>query len=181
MGFEAPPVCPVALPRLSSLGDSRSGQMPLRGSFETDFGGEMIYTTKYFKPQELVSKEVFNELLSKAWIIWNLFDDRILLSADQIREHFGRGITINSWHIGGPLNNCGWRAPGIGVKAKFSQHFFGRALDLHINGVDAEEARQVIIRNRAKFPHVRRMEEGVAWVHIDNANTEGEEIRLFKP
>lgn len=134
----------------------------------------MLYIPVHYRLYEVVPKLVFETI--PAAIIWRLFDDRILFMADVIWEHFGgkeHPVTINSWHWGGPLDDCGLRTPQSDTGEWTSQHRRGAALDHHIKDIAAEEARQEIIKNREKFKFITRLEVGptIDWVHADTANT----------
>lgn len=132
---------------------------------------------RHFLIQELVPKEVYAELGDRAW---SLLDDRIVAAADIIRDHFGRPVTINNWADGGKFSNRGFRLAG-GPGAEFSQHRFGRGIDLDVQGLTAEEVRTAIRQNRGRFQGITRMELGVNWVHIDCAWTGKSEIVCFNP
>ena len=62
-----------------------------------------------------------------------------------------------------------------------SAHVLGKAGDFSVDGMSAEEARQKIIENIDRLPHPIRMENGVAWLHIDVLEQYGidEKIHLF--
>ena len=132
----------------------------------------MIYKCKYFKIEELVPKSLFKQYEKETWKLWALFDDRILREADRLREQYGR-CYINNWLWGGKLNNCGYREQNSGVGSNFSQHCFGRALDLHFVDWDIEEIRHSVITdcisNPKKYP-IRGVELNVSWLHIDVRN-----------
>lgn len=57
------------------------------------------------------------------------------------------------------------------VKSKstpyMSAHALGKAIDFHVNGMEAEEVRQIIKDNIDKFEYPIRLEEGVSWCHCD--------------
>jgi hypothetical protein len=121
-----------------------------------------MYQCRYFKP---------TELLPQSWIdtydgaAMNALDDRILISIDAIREYFAVPVTINKYAAG--LFYRGLRTPGCPQYKPDSQHSFGRALDFDVLGQTADYVRGVIIKEQARWPLIRRMEIGTAWVHID--------------
>lgn len=142
------------------------------------------YRCKYFKIKELVAPDM---LKVSEDILWLLFDDRILRIADQIREEYG-ACTVNA----NGLENCGLRSMSAGGAA-FSQHKFGRALDLHIVAIELDagkikdsakrkeykimrynEVRQELAK---KFPELN-MENNISWLHIDVGNRVNQ---LFNP
>lgn len=48
-----------------------------------------------------------------------------------------------------------------------SAHTLGKAVDFHVNGMSAEEIRQLIKDNIDKFEYPIRLEEGTSWCHCD--------------
>jgi len=131
----------------------------------------MDYIPKFFKPYELVSKEVYEELKDKPWIIWHLFDPRVLYSGDRIRTRYGKMIA-NTWYWGGSNQYRGWRLPSCGVGAKYSQHRFGRALDLVPVETTAEAIRKDIMTGE-NFHWITCIEASVPWLHFDVRNYRG--------
>jgi hypothetical protein len=113
-----------------------------------------MYLPKYFS-----LNECFPPDFPKSW---KYFDERILISADKLRETFGA-----LWCNGNGLTQCGFRTNG----SVTSQHRFGRALDLHSNKYSSEEMRKYIIRNREMFPYIKFLELSVSWLHIDCRNS----------
>jgi hypothetical protein len=136
-----------------------------------------IYQPKHFDPREFVSPEVYHELGDRALL---LLDNRVLETADAIREYFGRPVTVNNWHLGGERVASGFRETTCPVGARYSQHRFGRALDLLVDKMRAEVVREAIIREQHLFKHVTTMEDGVAWVHFDCRAITNGVIYLFK-
>ena len=135
-----------------------------------------FYRPKHFKIQELVPPEVYNSLGERSWLV---LDPRIVVSIDQLREHFGP-CTVNNWHSGGTLHYRGFRPSDCKVGAQFSQHRFGRAMDCSFNA-SAPIVREYILANRDKFPFITRMEDDVSWVHIDCGDHGDDDIQVFKP
>ena len=136
-----------------------------------------MYKPKHFQLFELVPEKDFK--LKQAWLLWALLDERMLITADQLRERYGRA-SANTWHWSKDgFQNCGWRASDCTTGAEFSQHKFGRGLDLSFADVESEEIRQDIKRNEELLPFINSIEEGVNWFHFDVRNCE--RIKWFKP
>lgn len=136
------------------------------------------YIPRHFKVQELVTPTLYRALGDRAVLV---MDYRILKTADTIREFFDQPVTINNWCFGGGRTCSGFRDESCSVGAKYSQHKYGRALDMLISGVPANIARAAIIKNAAHFPYVTVMEDQVSWLHVDCRCTSESEIVLINP
>jgi hypothetical protein len=95
-------------------------------------------------------------------------DDRILMMADAIRDYFMEAVTINDY--GKEMQYRGFRTPNCKEYKQYSQHSFGRAIDLDITGKNADEVRKIILDSPDKFSFITCIEIGVPWVHIDCRN-----------
>ena len=122
-----------------------------------------LYTPKYFTLEEL-------------WppgfdMNWLVFDERILKAADMLREEYGPMI-CNDWKWGGKNKFRGWRPPYTDVGAAYSQHKFGRALDLVPVNCTAKEVTDIIrlTPDFHKLKYITCVEVGKPWVHIDCRN-----------
>jgi len=127
-----------------------------------------MYKPKYFQWYEFMPSKEYEPY----WLI--LMDERILITADEIREYYGVPVTINNWYWGGNLKNRGFREMNTAIGAKLSQHKFGRAFDFDVKNVPAEQVRNDI--RKGKFPLITCIEKGVNWVHADVRNVK----RLFE-
>ena len=129
------------------------------------------YQPKHFKIQELVPPSTYKELGGQALLVMDYY---LLKTIDSIREWFDQPVIINNWLWGGSRKYSGFRPCGCNVGAKYSQHRYGRACDLLVRGMSAEDVRRQIIANSTHFIHVSCVEGGVEWVHIDcRAITDG--------
>ena len=136
---------------------------------------------QYFKPQELVSKAVFESHQEDE--IYNLFTDEIKTVMVHIRESVGLPMIINNWYTGGQFQFRGYREPECSVGVKGSQHRLGNAFDFHFKGHTGEEGRNFIITKSIHgLPYQIRIEEGVNWCHIDCKKVENShKINYFRP
>lgn len=140
-----------------------------------------FYKPKHFKPEELVSRAAFEKL--GAARVLRYFDPRILMMADKLAElfnydHNGKKIgsaTINNWLWGGNRQFSGLRLPGEPHYKEFSDHSFGRALDIVFSAIDAQSVRDFIEDNAEMFPYITFIEEGssITWLHISCSNLAG--------
>lgn len=124
------------------------------------------YVPEFFTLKELVPAITFDS--NRSDILWNVFDHRILITADMLRNRYGK-LLANTWAFGGQHQYRGFRPPGCLIGSTYSQHRFGRALDLEPVLVTAEEIRQDILKSpdRAEFKYITAMELNVSWLHID--------------
>lgn len=142
-----------------------------------------MYRCKHFILQELVPPEIYAERGESAW---KLLDDRILISADQVREQFGP-IFINTWHDKKLQSACGQVRKYSGLRpfisddpdcptTKWSDHRYGRALDAISLTVKAEDMRKFIIKNKDKFPYITALEVDISWLHFACRNIDAIEL-----
>ena len=128
----------------------------------------MSYIPKYFVIEELLSPDICDPLDGRQWL---LFDNRILMTADRLRERYGV-LVCNTWHWGGIHTFRVFRTWATKVGSHNSQHKMGRALDLIPIHVDVEDIRDDIIANpyREEFEYITAIETDVSWLHIDCRN-----------
>ena len=105
-----------------------------------------------------------------------------LMSLDGIRVYFGKPVLVNNWAAGGQSENRGFRPTASTVGVPYSQHRYGNAFDIDVQGVDAESVRQEIIKNKDLylFCKIMCMETGITYVHFDCRNI-SDRIRLVNP
>lgn len=133
--------------------------------------------SKYFKIQELVSRNVYDKYGENSW---QFIDTRLIKVIDLLREHFNKPITVNNWLWGGNLQQRGLRANKDEIVANkndyyISQHCLGKAVDFNVKGMTAQEVYEEILKNKDKFYLISRIEnikDTPTWVHIDVANTD---------
>lgn len=131
-----------------------------------------MYKPTFFRLEELVPKTVFLGMApSKRDQLWWLFDERQLRTIDALRRRFGPMIA-NTWHQGGKFNFRGWRPGDCADGSRYSQHKFGRAVDLDPEKVSADEIREDILINpsREEYRFITCIEAGVPWLHTDCRN-----------
>ncbi len=140
----------------------------------TDFN-----TKNFFSIKEFVDKQTYNKFGEKS--IW-FIDNDLIVQMNQLRQLFGRKITINTWAYGGNFQWRGFRTAGSPNFAKYSSHSFGRAVDFDVEGISARRARKQIIewyKEGLLTSKSINLETEVSWVHLDIRNGEG--LRTFKP
>lgn len=136
------------------------------------------YKAKYFDIRELVPEAVYEARGEKAW---QLIDPRLIENADALREKLNVPLTCNNWHTGGPRDQSGLRVPGQSYYKPFSQHSFGRAMDL-VCGIPAAQIREMIKSEIIVLPHPATFEEGdkITWLHMDTRNMSNGHTYFFR-
>ena len=141
----------------------------------------------YFKPQDLVCKEVYHRHGDKSW---SFFDPRLLDNLIYIRLGLAKPITVNTWALGGLYSQRGLRCnlcSLVAGKTKggtlyLSAHSQGMAVDFDVKDMTAEEVRKWIGQHEKLLPYPCRLEFGTSWVHmdvrVDPAKTE--RVQYFK-
>jgi hypothetical protein len=137
---------------------------------------------QYFRLEEIVDKKTFEQYGISAW---QLFDLKALTMLDDLRAFFGVPITCNDWHRDGQFSMRGYRPGWTTVGAKNSPHKLGKAFDVDVHGISAEEARSIIKADMSNplLANIQRIEAEVNWLHIDIMKPpEGKErIYFFHP
>ena len=152
------------------------------------------YQPQHFDIRELVPRREFDALGDKALI---LLDARIVWTADALwevsqKECFvgayplpekqkNRRVWCNTWMFGGQAQYRGYRPHDAAIGAVHSQHRYGRALDLHFDGIPAEVMRKWILANtgHAATRYISAIEDDVSWLHVDCRNSGNDEIVVF--
>lgn len=122
---------------------------------------------KNFQLKELVCPHCVKTYGDKAWqfLSTELLSTIYVLRNEVIKKPMivNNGITFTQRGL--RCNICEL------VKGKntpyMSAHTLGKAVDFHVNGMEAEEVRQIIKDNIDKFEYPIRLEEAVSWIHID--------------
>lgn len=134
--------------------------------------------TRNFILQEFVDPDIYALLGDKCLA---LIDNRIIGIAQVLRDYFGVPVTINNWYEGGNYKESGLRKFLSNTGAQFSQHKFGRAIDMKLEDMDAEEVRKEVIRKWKMFRGygLTTMESGTpTWVHVDCRYTGMDELLI---
>lgn len=139
----------------------------------------------YFKPEELVYPECHQ--------IWGdrslmFMDNRIIACANLFRETVGQPVYVNNYAMGYTLS--GLRPFNATIGATWSQHKFGRALDLKVLGWSSKAMFEVVMDNRNKFVLLglttienpaKTVGKHQDWLHIDCRTSAVNGIRIVNP
>lgn len=150
---------------------------------------ELIKKLKqYFKIEELVCPHVYNKYREEQ--MWSFFSMAALETLLVLREYIiQKPFIINNWKSGGSYSQRGLRCNICAIpkektnleKVYMSAHCTGEAYDITVQGMSAEEAHQLIIKNKDNLPYPIRLEDGVSWLHVDTYDMgNGKKITLFR-
>jgi len=95
-----------------------------------------MYKCEHFDVHEWVYPELYKKYLVNKkpdMKLWSVIDERVLITADRVREFVNIPVSINDWINGGNFKESGLREPSTSTGADLSQHKFGRAGDLKFN------------------------------------------------
>jgi len=139
--------------------------------------------TTNFRLEEFIDPSTFKRFGEQS--IW-FIDPRMVTLAQFIRDRLGKSCTINNWHAGGQFQYSGFRPPPCTVGASLSQHRFGRAIDLKVKGMLADEVREDIINNydiysKAGLTTIEDGNYAPSWCHIDIRDTKLDTLKIVKP
>lgn len=139
--------------------------------------------SKHFKLQEFVPPVIYNYWGERSKYF---LDPKIVTLADFTRDFFNKPVTINNWHSGGSLSLRGFRPPDSTTGGKLSQHKFGRAIDISVEGITPQEVYERIIKSEMLFRSaglttVEDIADTPSWVHMDVRWTGLNFIQIVKP
>lgn len=131
---------------------------------------------KFFKVQELVSKDLYEMIGDRAIL---LFDPFVLKALDEIREKWGASILINTWWKSGVHSQSGLRELNSKVGAPKSKHKEAIAFDLKTK--DIKKFYDFVTKTPGL--NIIRVEDIAftpSWIHIEIGKNTGIP-RIFKP
>jgi uncharacterized protein YcbK (DUF882 family) len=139
--------------------------------------------SKHFKVQELVPPVIFHQYEDRSW---QFIDPRLVELLDFIRDFYNRPVKINNWHLNGNRFESGFRLPDTKTGGQLSQHKFGRAADIHVEGMAPQQLHADILKNQNIFLNqglttVEDIAITTSWVHIDIRYTGFDHIYIVKP
>lgn len=141
-----------------------------------------MYIPKYFKIQELVPPELFEQYKQDPTILFRLFGADVLMTLDRLRIRYGPCV-INTWHNGGNFKESGFRMWDTPTGAALSCHKLGKAMDCKFKNITPQEIWEEIKKNpnQKEFRYIKRVEAfpGMTWFHFDMGNFEGPGIHFI--
>lgn len=117
----------------------------------------------------------------------NLMDYRIIKFTQWLRELTGAPIIVNNWASGGQYKESGLRRANTMTGAKWSQHKYGRAVDLKCSTMKPRELFDVILKYEdyvIKEQLCTTIENTLftpTWLHCDCRYTGMDKILIVNP
>jgi hypothetical protein len=138
-----------------------------------------------FSLVEFIPQSVWNQFHeSGLWFI----DPRLITSVQWLRKMLKVPLVINNWHSGGTFQNRGFRPKSSPVWKEFSQHSFGRALDLSSPDMPHKDVYKWVLDNQdlilanTAFTTVEDIEAAPTWLHLDiRQRPNAKELLIVKP
>ena len=113
--------------------------------------------TEHFWVEDFVPKNVWLQFGDNS--IW-FFEWQMVLFAELLRESLGKPVIANTWKDHGSLQGRGFRNSTIPEYKPYSQHSFGRAIDVNVAGMSSYDLSDWVIKHRdAKWPWITAIED----------------------
>lgn len=133
---------------------------------------------------EFVSREIYQSRPDRGR---SFLDPRIIWACQWLRDVTGRPVRLNNWWDGGKLQERGHRNWSTKTGATWSQHKFGRAGDVSVDGMTPRKVVE-LIRQHEKFfvgnGWITTLEDPAftpTWTHLDCRWTGLDRILIVKP
>jgi len=137
-----------------------------------------------FYLDEVIPPEIYSVRGEKSLA---LMDDRILKGLQLLRTYARVPFVINNWQGGGKFHESGLRLPNTRTGAKWSQHKFGRALDIKPKGMTIRQLFAILKAHEDEFVSqglittVENIDFTLTWLHIDCRNTGIDKLLIVNP
>lgn len=140
--------------------------------------------TEHFYLDEFIPPEIYSARGKKSI---ELLDMRIIAGVQFLREKSGVPFIINNWSKGGIYDERGLRLANTRTGAKWSQHKYGRAVDIDPVGITVAELYQVCKQNEkylidAGFiTTIENIAFTKTWLHVDCRYTGLDKFLIVNP
>ena len=143
-----------------------------------------VKLTHHFFLDEFVCPEIYS---ARGGQSAQMIDMRIIMAAQYLREQLGKPITINNWWNGGQYHESGLREFNTRTGAKWSQHKFGRAIDVKVAGMTPREFYAAVMSHENYLIEnqlvttIENIASTPTWVHLDCRYTGLDKILIVNP
>lgn len=146
--------------------------------------------TEHFYLDEFIPPEIYSARGVKSIA---LLDMRIIAGVQFLREKaqekYGSSVsfTVNNWYNKGKRHESGLRLPNTRTGAKWSQHKYGRAVDIVPKGLSVAQLFEIVKDNErylidAGFiTTIENIAYTKTWLHVDCRYTGLENLRIVNP
>jgi len=139
-----------------------------------------------FNIKEFVSKATWKKHGRKSI---RFIDPKIIAIAQLLRDLTIAPVTINNWSFQVNSHNyqySGYRAPDVKIGAKESQHRFGRAIDVKVEGMKIADVYEMVLAHISEFKKaglttIEDISHTPTWLHLDCRQTFKNEILIIQP
>jgi hypothetical protein len=142
-----------------------------------------VKLSENFYLDEFVCPEIYSARGAKAA---QLIDIRIVLAVQFLRNTIGKPIRLNTWWNGGNLDERGLRTMDTKTGARWSQHKYGRAADISIEGMTPQQIQSVILQyeemmiTKQWITVLEDVRDTATWCHIDCRYTGADNILIVR-
>lgn len=140
-----------------------------------------------FDIREFVSPETWKKHGYKSI---RFIDQRVIFIAQLLRSISAKPVIINNWHYSHKhkiYTLSGYRPPDTKIGVTESQHKFGRAIDVKVVGMTAQEVYDLVLDNLNEFisiglTTIEDIRFTPTWNHLDCRNSlNKDELLIIKP
>ena len=142
-----------------------------------------MQVSQHFTIQEFVGLLVYAKFGDKSA---QFVDPKIIQVVETLRQLIGKPVKVNDWNTGGHYQESGFRNPTTTTGAALSQHKFGRAADVKVEGMTSKEVYDFIIANKLKLmasglTTLENINATPTWVHMDVRVTNSKDLLIVNP
>ena len=143
-----------------------------------------IKVNDFFYLDEFIPPEIYSVRGAKSIA---LMDDRIIEGVTLLRKYAGVPFVINNWQAGGKFDESGLRLQNTRTGAKWSQHKYGRALDIKPKGMTIRQLFAILKAHEDEFIEkklittVENIDKTLTWLHIDCRYTGLDKFLIVDP
>lgn len=143
-----------------------------------------VAINEYFFLDEFIPPEIYSVRGAKSI---SLMDNRIIEGISLLRKYAGVPFVVNNWASGGNRDESGLRLPNTRTGAKWSQHKYGRAVDIVPKGMTVRQLFAILKAHEDEFVSkklittVENVNHTLTWLHVDCRYTGLNELLIVDP
>ena len=143
-----------------------------------------IAISENFFLDEFIPPEIYTARGSQSI---QLLDMRIIMGVQKLRELANVPFTVNNWARGGRFKERGLRSANTTTGARWSQHKYGRAVDIDPQGITIAQLFAILKANekwfieRSFITTVENISATPSWLHVDCRYTGQDSLLIVNP